>query len=282
MKKIYIQETINYIEKHIHETLSVDNISNHIGYSKYYLHKLFYIYTGLNIMDYVRKRKLEYSMIDLQSNSTIIDIAIKYGFSSRRAFSRAFSKMYGNYPSYYRKNTKKLSVKLQLNKIGGIKMLSYLSNSKIVSINKLYVLSYSIISNEPENNVIDYMTEYKLKNKLHVLSEVGFDIPVTEKESQSRLRGYEYWLILSEDEYNKFNPKNEKIKKLTIPSSKYIMLNINDPFINPFERIPNGWKKLISDLEENYEYNNTINIGGFEEKIDTLSNTSMNIYIPIK
>lgn len=280
MKKMYVQEVINYIEEHINESLSMDLIANYIGYSKYYLHRLFYIYTGLNIMDYVRKRKLEYAMIDLQTDLPIIDIAVKYGFNSRRSFSRAFYNTYGESPSNLRNNTKTLSTKLKLNQLGGIKMLSYLSDSMVVSISKLHVLSHCIISNQPEHNVIDFMTEYKLKHNLHVLTEVGFDIPVTQEESQQGLRGYEYWLILSAEEYSTFN--GETVKKHTVPASKYLMLTINDPFVDPFERIPNGWKKLASNLEHNYEFNNTLNIGGLEEKIDTLFNTSMNIYIPIK
>ncbi|QUI21306.1 helix-turn-helix transcriptional regulator [Vallitalea pronyensis] len=280
MKKMYVQSIIDFIEVNIECPISVDSIAKHIGYSKYYLHKLFYIYTGMYIMDYARKRKLEYSLQDLKTKLPIINIALKYGFHSSRTYSRAFRNTYGTSPGKFRNNTCTLTKKLELNKLGGIKMLPYLSETKIVSINKLYALTHSIISSEPEHNVIDFMTEYKLANQIHVLTEVGFDIPVSEEESQQGLRGYEYWLIVSEEEFNKHTEST--IKKRTIPQSKYAMLSIDNPFVDPFERIPNGWKKLSSVIEKNYEFNNALDIYGFEEKIVTLHNTTMNIYVPIK
>lgn len=247
MKKIYVQNIIDYVEVNIEHPINIDSIARHIGYSKYYLHKLFYIYTGMYIMDYARNRKLEYSLQDLKTKLPIIDIALKYGFNSSRTYCRAFCNTYAASPSKFRNNTCILTPKLELNELGGIKMLPYLSETTVVSINELYVLAHSIISSEPEHHVIDFMTEYKLANQIHVLTEVGLDIPV------------------SEEEFNKRTAHT--VKKRIIPKSKYAMLTIDNPFVAPFERIPNGWKKVSSDIEKNYEFNTSLNICGLEEKI---------------
>lgn len=280
MKKLYVQSIIDYIEEHIEEPVSLELIASHIGYSKFYLHKLFYIYTGMQIMDYARKRKLEHSLQDLKSDRSIMDIAVKYSFSSDRTYSRAFKKVYGISPSKYRKNACALTPKLILNQLGGIKMLSYLSETQEVAVDKMYALTYSAISKEPEADSIDFLTDYCLENKIVPYSEVGFDIPVTEEQSELGLRGYEYWVVVDQETYEKH--RDDVVQKKEVEKGKYLMVTIEDPFVDPFERIPNGWKKIWAQVEQNEYFRDGLGFYGFEEKVVTLHKTFMNIYVPIE
>lgn len=102
MKKV-IEQVINYVEDNITKDLSMDIIANEFGYSRYYLHRAFQNYTGMNIMQYVRRRKLYYALVDLHTNLRVIDVAFKYGYNSERAFSRAISAVYGKSPKNLRK-----------------------------------------------------------------------------------------------------------------------------------------------------------------------------------
>ncbi len=55
-------------------------------------------------MDYVRKRRLTKAAQELvQSNEKIVDVALKYQFSSQEAFSRAFKRMFKVSPREFRK-----------------------------------------------------------------------------------------------------------------------------------------------------------------------------------
>lgn len=159
-------------------------------------------------------------------------------------------------------------------------MLKYLTEPTLITIDKKYALSHVIISKEPEINVIDYMTEYRIQNKIQVFTEVGFDVPVSDEQSQQGLRGYEYWIIVDEETYN--NHQHDTVQKKIVPKGKYLMLNIDNPFVDPFERIPNGWKKIWAAIESDHKFREGLDIYGFEEKIDTLYNTSMNIYVPVE
>ena len=47
-KKDVIKEVINYMEENLEEKLSLDNISKTIGYSKFYLNRIFTEYTKNN------------------------------------------------------------------------------------------------------------------------------------------------------------------------------------------------------------------------------------------
>lgn len=280
MKKLYVQEIIDYIEDHIEDEITVEQISSHIGYSKFYLNKLFSIFTGMSMIHYVRKRKLEYCLFDLNSDKSIIDIAFQYGFNSRRAFTRLFTNYYGDSPSNFRKNNMPLAPKINLNDIGGIKMLPYLSEPTVTTLNELYVLARRVVSKNPEDEVIGIQMEYKKKHNLETVREFGFDIPVSEVQQAQQLRGYEYWLCLDKDDYDNHTP--EVSKKLIVPESKYFMLTISDPFKDPFERIPNGWKKLSSMMEGVHEFNPETISWGLEEVTETKGIQVMHIYIPIK
>jgi hypothetical protein len=63
----------------------------------------------MRLRDYLRLRKLAYSVIELRdSKIRILDIAFKYGFSSQEAYARAFKKAYFVTPAAYRKNPRPL------------------------------------------------------------------------------------------------------------------------------------------------------------------------------
>ncbi|MBR3998843.1 MAG: helix-turn-helix domain-containing protein [Clostridia bacterium] len=67
--------------------------------------RFFSYITGMTLTEYIRKRRLTLAARDLTENSTaIVDLAVKYGYDSASAFSRAFARQHGITPSDYRKN----------------------------------------------------------------------------------------------------------------------------------------------------------------------------------
>ncbi len=60
-----IENCIEYIEEHIKEPLTVNQITKEIGYSSYHFCRVFSFLKGMPLMEYVRKRKLSLSTIDL-------------------------------------------------------------------------------------------------------------------------------------------------------------------------------------------------------------------------
>jgi AraC family transcriptional regulator len=90
-----IAACINYIENNINNKITLDDISNHTGMSKYYLHRMFKSLTGESIIEYVQSRKLTLSIDDLiNTNKRIIDIALDYGFDYEQSYIRAFRKKF--------------------------------------------------------------------------------------------------------------------------------------------------------------------------------------------
>ncbi|MDO5089273.1 MAG: AraC family transcriptional regulator [Leptotrichiaceae bacterium] len=73
--------------------------------SRYQLHTSFKKIEGINISDYLQKKKMEYGKFLLSSTDrTILDIANEIGYENPSKFSEAFKKYFGILPNKFRKN----------------------------------------------------------------------------------------------------------------------------------------------------------------------------------
>lgn len=100
-----VQKMIDYIEAHITEELTLNGISRQVGYSPYYCSMQFHRICKRTIKAYVSGRRLARAAVEIRDTDfRIIDIALKYGFSSQEALTRAFRAAFGCTPAAYRKN----------------------------------------------------------------------------------------------------------------------------------------------------------------------------------
>lgn len=112
-----IQDMIDWIDNHIEEEPTLDQMSKAIGYSKYYCSSLFHKVAGTTLKKYLADRKLTFAATSLRdSHERILDIALKYGYASQEALTRAFVRRFGCTPNSYRKHPKPMtfSVKKQV------------------------------------------------------------------------------------------------------------------------------------------------------------------------
>lgn len=87
------------------EAMTLTSLSRKLGYSESYLSRKFHQVSGMRLRDYLRYRGLAFALRDIRdTDSSILEIAMDYGFSSNEAFTRAFREAYGVTPSEYRKN----------------------------------------------------------------------------------------------------------------------------------------------------------------------------------
>ena len=100
-----ITKVITWIEDNITNDFSRNDLANHAGYSQFYLSRLFRLATGTTIKKYIADRRIYKAALDIKdTNVRIIDIAVKYGFSSQEALTRALKAAYGCTPHALRKN----------------------------------------------------------------------------------------------------------------------------------------------------------------------------------
>ena len=87
-----------YIDEHIEEKLSLNDIANYLGYSPFYVSRMFSQIMGISIVSYVRMRKLQFAFSSLQKSKTILEVAYQYGFESHEGFTRSFKRFFGFSP----------------------------------------------------------------------------------------------------------------------------------------------------------------------------------------
>lgn len=100
-----VNKATAYIETHISEDIILEDIAKHCNVSYHYFSKTFTMITGYTLKEYIRNRRITLASYEVSNtNHRILDIGIKYGYSSNEAFSRAFKKIHGINPSYARKS----------------------------------------------------------------------------------------------------------------------------------------------------------------------------------
>lgn len=106
-----IQKMIDWIEDNITDNPSLLDMSKQIGYSPYYCSTQFHEIVGMTIKSYVAGRRLTSATLAIRdTRERILDIAIKYGYSSQEALTRAFMSAYGCTPSAYRRNPRPIAL----------------------------------------------------------------------------------------------------------------------------------------------------------------------------
>lgn len=91
--------TLDYIESHLADDILYDEVAKIACCSMHQFGRVFSYIVGLSLSEYIRRRRLTLSALELQfGNVKVIDVAMKYGYNSPDAFTRAFVRMHGVTP----------------------------------------------------------------------------------------------------------------------------------------------------------------------------------------
>ncbi|WP_312354318.1 AraC family transcriptional regulator [Aminipila sp.] len=100
-----LNNAIQYIEEHILEEVDYEQLGKVACCSAYHFQRMFSYMAETSLTEYIRRRRMSLAVADLQSGEEkIIDIALKYGYSSPTAFNRAFQNVHGIAPSAVRES----------------------------------------------------------------------------------------------------------------------------------------------------------------------------------
>jgi AraC-like DNA-binding protein len=97
-----ILQAKNFIDEHITENLSLDEISLNIGISKYHFIRVFKQAFGVSPYQYQKRIRLDRAKLDITQGISILETAIKYGFSDVPTFSKAFKQQFNLTPGAIR------------------------------------------------------------------------------------------------------------------------------------------------------------------------------------
>lgn len=286
-----IKRSIEYIEKHINDKLTAEQLAENVGYSLFHFCRVFCLCTDQPLMEYVRSRRLSLARMELLKEERIIDVAIDYGFDTASGFAKAFRKEFGYSPSQYIARMKGSSMEKKLADIGG-----YIMNPVFVTKKAFKVAGYGIKTNIASGytkDVAAYWENYEgenLESKLYEIlnppkhGEVCMCVPTSEQGDMTYLLG-----VIVED-FTKVTPEMITIE---VPEADYVIFT-TPPVDTSNEATYDGgdfadtikatWKYIFEEWFPNSGYQfeeSKLDFEYYDERCHSRPDTVMDIYVPI-
>ncbi len=236
-----VQSMINWMEEHLTENPSLLEMSAQIGYSPYYCSNRFHEISGMTLRNYLAGRRLARATLEIRdTDERIIDIAVKYGYSSQEALTRAFVSAYGCTPAAYRKKP----VPVALSNLKVVFFPEHYIQKGGATMNKtLLTDSHTRVEHIPAHKYIgiwditsaDYMNFFSKRNcdkicgTIDSMSHVSHPIVTCHTAGwfhENGQRGYFYGFGVPDD-YDGDIPEGFEIK--SIPASDYLVF-FHPPF----------------------------------------------------
>lgn len=105
-----IQLTVDYIEEHLSENMSINGLAKLANLSPFYYQRLFSRLVKKPVFEYIKLRRMANATEALRNkDERILDIALGLGFTSHEHFTRTFKDTFGITPEAYRKSPVALS-----------------------------------------------------------------------------------------------------------------------------------------------------------------------------
>ena len=88
-----------YIDAHFNDEITLDDLSQAAGYSKYHAMRIFKELTGKTPFESIRALRLTKAATALRdSDDKVVDVALDNGFESHDGFTRAFARQFAITP----------------------------------------------------------------------------------------------------------------------------------------------------------------------------------------
>jgi AraC family transcriptional regulator len=99
-----LNQAMEYIEQHLDQRIEVAELARIAVTSEYHFRRLFSALAGIPLSEYIRRRRLTVAGAQvLAGEGTLLDVAVRYGYSSGEAFARAFRAVHGVGPGEARR-----------------------------------------------------------------------------------------------------------------------------------------------------------------------------------
>ncbi|WP_127497250.1 AraC family transcriptional regulator [Paenibacillus glycanilyticus] len=292
---VQIQQTIDYIEAHISEELSLSRLAQVARLSDFHFHRVFLSMAGETVMEYVRKRRLAVSAYQVAySDAKLIDIALDAGFQNHETFTRAFKRMFEMTPGEYRKREIKPPAYSRLNVLqrkynpylGGIRM-----EYKIITKPAFKVIGYEIRTRANGDNhkeIPAFWQEYIQKELYkNIPNRVHKDSPVELGICYNFDMGSDIFSYLIGMEAETFDGvEGEGLVCREFDGAEYAVFTTPKVPREQFSSsIQNTWMTVFSEWfpHSGYEHAGTPEFELYDERSNhELAEIQMDIYIPIK
>lgn len=244
-----IQKAINFIEEHLLDDITMEQIAREVNSSVFHFQRTFSILTDMSITDYIRRRRLTLAAQELiNTEQKVIDLAYKYGYDSPEAFTKAFRKQHNLTPSEARKKQgqiqsyNRLVIQVSLK---GAEPMKY----KIVEKEKFQVVgvkrTFNSQNGENLQGIPQFWKEMNSKNFDHQLIQLNNGsikgtLGVCVQNTDQGKNGFiDYWIATDH-----VGEVGENLVAMEVPASKWVVFEVHGPMPDAMQ---NTWKQIYSE-----------------------------------
>jgi DNA gyrase inhibitor GyrI/AraC-like DNA-binding protein len=257
-----VQKALDYIESNLENKIDINIAAQEAFMSQSNFYRMFFALVGYSVKEYIRLRRISLAACEIrQSNTALIDIAVKYDFDSSDAFSRAFKRITGFLPSEYRKE----KIKYYFERINIMDKYFYIQDRELLDkypdikvlkeMEPIKVAYYCYFGKEPEKHAFEVIADWLNKNNLNIndqkLRIFGYNNPSPSLPEQVEY-GYEVCVTISDD-----TPINDdRVKVKSLEGGLYAVTGIKRTEYGEIgDEIVNAWKRFGSWLKDSkYTY----------------------------
>lgn len=254
-----LDKVFQFIDDNLDSKLSLSTVSEKAFFSPFHFHRIFKLLTGETLNEFVTRRRIEKSVLDiLHRKISISEISHIYGFSDNSSYTKTFKKYYGISPTEFKnQNPNKFYKTRQLNsKIGQ----DYPDIDEYVCIinnlKKWIKMNTNIeVKQIPEQNYV-YLTcigPHELPTAFQKLITWAISNGLMNKEAKL-MTVYQDSLKVTEEEKARFracfqiqNNVESEFESASIPSGKYVVGRF-EIVLDDFEK---AWTGLYAWMDEN-------------------------------
>ena len=281
-----MNDALNYIEESLDGEIDFKEVARLAFCSEYHFQRMFSFLAGVSLSEYIRRRRLTVAAFELNnSNIRVIDLAVKYGYTSPDSFTRAFQILHGITPSEARCNGKSLKayplMTFQLSIRGGNEMNYRIEEKEafiVIGIKKRVPIIFNGVNPEIaamwKSLTVETINKLKKISNIEPMGLISASVNFSEARMEEKGELDHYIGVATTKEC----PDN--LSQLEVSPSTWAVFEAVGPFPDTLQNV---WGRIYSEWfpSSNYEQTKGPEILWNENKDVTSPTFKSEIWIPI-
>lgn len=250
----HMNQAMQYIEDHLSEDIDYKELARIALTSETYFKRLFSFLSGTPLSEYIRNRRLTQAAFELTTSEIkVIDLALKYGYTSPDAFTKAFHQFHKVTPTSVRKLQSNIrsypTLTFRLDIQGGNRM-----NYKLVEKEAFTVAGYKtevVVNNDGESeDITSFLGSLTEKHyaRLNEISNGHFNRePLylsSDYEEKDNKSVQDFYVAVSVDQVP------EELESLTIPQQTWAVFTIQ----GEWDAVNDAWTRIYTEWFPSSKY----------------------------
>ncbi|MFV0243236.1 MAG: effector binding domain-containing protein [Lacrimispora sphenoides] len=240
-----LSNAIDYIEKNLDGEIYYEEAAKIACCSTCYFQRMFSYVAGISLSEYIRRRRMTQAAFDIQTTDTkVLDVALKYGYTSPTSFNRAFQNVHGISPISAKAKGSILNayppIKFSVNIIGGNAMPYRVEEKEAMRIVGIRI-PLTMDMEENKRNVPPFWENTLKSSQFAKICNLSNQLPMSVLGATICQNADEiyYYIAAATDQ-----PVPDGMFEYEIPSATWVVFESDGPFK---ESIQNIFKRFLTE-----------------------------------